>query len=74
MFCLDELYFFTVIMVLISQKNSVIAAVFLVFFLFVVTYWFFPPLSFPNYPFKLLKRYMTFYLVFFSVPISMATK
>ena len=46
-----------VIMVLINQIISVITEVFLVFFLFVVTYWFFPPLSFPNYPFKLLKRY-----------------
>ena len=47
----------SVIMVLINQIISVITAVFLVFFLFVVTYWFFPPLSYPNYSFKLLKRY-----------------
>ena len=63
----------SVIMVLINQIISVITAVFLVFPCLLLPTGFFPPLSYPNYSFKLLKRYMTFYLAFFSVPISMVT-
>ena len=47
----------SVIMVLINQIISVITAVFLVFSCLLLPTGFFPPLSYPNYSFKLLKRY-----------------
>ena len=46
-----------VIMVLINQLILDYYLGFPCFFLIVVIQWFFPPLSYPNYPFKLLKQY-----------------